>query len=149
MAIFAAVDVKTDDAGEIQVERGDIAIATTKRTHLQVLDFLLKTNYSEYTPAPLVAANFEEFIGDPNAPRTHNLMLQNFYEALRLQGVFTPADAAIRIVPIGLNEVAILVRLVGQFSEADLDDANTGWQTLAYKYPFPDGTLEQIDLSEL
>jgi hypothetical protein len=149
MAIFAAVDIETDDAGEIQVENGSIAVASTKRSHIQLLDFTLKTNYSEYTPAPLVAANFEEFIGDPNVSRTHNLMLQNFYEALRLQGIFTPADVAIRIVPIDLSEVAVLVRLSGEFSEANQDDVTSGWQTLAYRYPFPDGTLEQIDLSEL
>lgn len=141
MALFTLVDIETDDAGEIQVENGDLKLASPRRVAIQMLDFLLKSNFGEYTPEPIVCANFAEFMGDPNLPRTHNLMRQNAFEALRQQKVFQPGDVDLRIEAIDTDKAAVFARMLLQFSEEG-DSI-----VLAYKFPFPDAAIEAVDLS--
>ncbi len=140
-------DIETDDAGEVQPENGDFKMASSRRTAVQLLDFLLKTDLGGYAPQPMAGANFGEFIGAHNIARTHNLMTQNAYEAMRFQGVFTQADVFLRIEPIGIYEAAVLAQMSLGFVLSEDEDDNEGI-LLAYRFQYPDGAIELVDLAE-
>lgn len=139
MAFFLIQDIETDDAGEIQVQNGDLKLATPRRTAIQMFNWLLLTNHAEYAPSPLICANLGEFIGAPNIRRTHNLMRQNAFEGIRLQGVFAPSDIQLMIEPIADDTAGVIAKLSMEF-EGVGDPI-----VLAYQYPYPDGTITALE----
>jgi len=141
MSVFLLQDIETDDAGDVQVQNGDLKLATPRRTAIQMLDWLLKTDLAGYDGAPLVAANFGEFLGAPNISRTHNLMKKNAYEGLKQQGVFPPGDVVIHIEPVDVDTAAVFAQCYSQFAFEGEPI------TLAYEFPYPDGTITAVDLS--
>ena len=139
MAFFLIQDIETDDAGEIQVQGGDLKLATPRRTAIQMFNWLMLTNHAEYAPDPLVCANLGEFIGSPNIRRTHNLMRQNAFEGIRLQGVFFPSDIQLEIEPIAADAAGVVAKLSLEF------DTEGDPIVLAYNYPYPDGTITVLE----
>jgi hypothetical protein len=139
MAFFLLRDIETDDAGEIQVQNGDLKLAAPRRTAIQLFHFLMLTNHGEYAPDPLVCANLAEFIGAPNIRRTHTLMRLNAMEGVRLQGVFLPQDIRLEIEPIDVDAAGLVAKLALEF------DGPGDPIVLAYQYPYPDGEITALE----
>lgn len=139
MAFFLLNDLETDDAGELQIQNGDLKLASTRRTAIQMFNFLVLTNHAEYAPDPLVAGNLAEFLGAPNIRRTHNLMRQNLMEAVRRQEVFSAQDVQIEIEPIEVDAAGLVAKLTLDF-ETPGDPI-----VLAYSYPYPDGAITALE----
>jgi hypothetical protein len=139
MALYALVDLLTDDAGEIQFEYGDLKVASVKRSHLQALNWLVMTNRSEMVTEPDAAANVGSFQGFLNNGRTHRSVESSIRRAIIFQGLFDPGDLDVRMTPVSLEDAALTVRMRGQYVESDpeeRDDPVNTYQTLAYLWPY-------------
>jgi len=143
--LFLELDVETDDEGEILVEQGDLKVADSQRTAIQSANFIVLTDFGDYTPEPGIAANLGEFVGYPNSARTHNLMLQNIHEAFRLQNLFLARAIRVLVSPIAEDEAGVVLKLLADFGEAD-EQGEYGSPVLAFKYPYPDGQIEQVSV---
>jgi hypothetical protein len=145
MGLLYHEDIETDDEGEVVIERGDFKLAHSERTAMQLANFILLTDYGDYTPDPTVGANLVEFMGHPNIRRTHILMLKNMREALRYQGYFDEANLMMGVEPIDINEAGIFVHIIGDFGLED-EDISTSKPILGFRFPFPSGELVKADL---
>lgn len=138
-------DIETDDEGEFVIERGDFKVAGTERTALQLVNWVVLTDFADYTPAPSFGANIVEFIGYPNTTRTHRLMRQSIRDAFRTQGNFSMADLRVAVEPSDVTEAAVIVHVLGEFA-LDTDEESIGPVLLAFRFPFPSGQLQQASL---
>lgn len=145
MAVHYVRDIETDDEGEIVIERGELKTATTERTAMQLVNWVVLTDFADYTPSPAFGANIVEFIGYPNTIRTHRLMRQSIRDAFRVQGNFTMGDLRVAVEPSDIDEAAIIVHLLGEFT-LDTDEESIGPVLLAFRFPFPNGQLQQASL---
>ena len=143
--LFLELDVETDDEGEILVEQGDLKLADSERTAIQSANFIVLTDFGDYTPEPAIAANLGEFIGHPNSARTHNLMLQNIHEAFRLQNLFLARAIKVVVSPIAVDEAGVVLKLLADFGQTAEEDSY-GSPVLAFKFPYPNGQIEKVSV---
>jgi hypothetical protein len=146
MALYALQDILTDDAGELQFDNGDLLIASVKRSHLQALNWLVMSNRPEST-VPDAMANILAYQGSLNIPRTHRAIEASIRRAVIFQGLFDSGDLDVRMTPVSLEDAALTVRMRGQYVEEQEEfrqDQTSTFQTLAYLYPFDNGTPVRI-----
>jgi hypothetical protein len=145
MAVHFVRDIETDDEGEFAIERGDFKIAGTERTAMQLVNWVLLTDFADYTPRPNLGSNLVEFIGFPNTTRTHRMMRQSIRDAFRTQGNFAVGDVRIAVEPTSITEAGVLVHILGDFF-LDVDEESIAPVILAFRFPFPNGQLVKADL---
>jgi phage baseplate assembly protein W len=102
------IDIEMTEDGDLVVgNTGDLAIVYGDEEIAQEVLFRLKTTLGDWTLSPQIGADLERFIGEPNIPITHSLMENQIAKAIvRDNLIFAPS---VRAVPIGENEVFILV----------------------------------------
>lgn len=147
MTFYNAHDIETDDAGEIQLENGDLKLASTRRSFLQALNYVIMCRHGEVWTNAEAAGNLEAFIGKMNNARTHRLMEDAVKRAGFFQKLIQPADIFVSVIPVDVNDVALTVRAVGEFYEdfvRDQDLPNAGWQVLGYIYPLGTGQPKRV-----
>lgn len=145
MGTYLARDIECDDAGEIQVQDGDLKLASTKRSHIQALHWLILTNRGEGFWGEAVA-DLGTFNGRLNIPRTHRAMEANILRAMENQRAFHRGDVRIRVVPIDFNEVLVTARMHGTYILQDNEGPEDEDETLGYRYPFDTGLPVKMDL---
>lgn len=143
MAIYIRRDLEVDDGGELQFERGDIKLATTKRSIVQALTYLILTDRGD-AMVPEAAGDLGSFFGALNLPRTHRSMEHSVSRAIAEQGLMAPGDVAIRVVPVDIEVAAITARISGTFVEED-DTVDFEDVLLGYIYPFGVGQPSQVE----
>jgi len=146
MGYYSVRDIETDDAGEIQVENGDLKLASVKRSHVQALHWLILTNRGEYLWGDSVA-NLGAYIGSLNVPRTHRAMEMSVIDALTNQGAFFRGDVRIRVVPIDYYEVLVTARMFGDYELQPGEEEEDEDQILGYRYPFGTGLPVKMDVT--
>lgn len=146
MGYYTLRDVEVDDGGELQVENGDLKLASTKRSHAQAIHWVILTNRGEYMWGDSVA-NLGAFIGNLNLPRTHRAMEGSTLRALANQSLFFKGDVRIKVVPIDFNEVLITARMFGDYELEDGEGSEDEDQLLGYRYPFGTGLPVKVDAS--
>lgn len=109
-------DWKTDDDGDLVLERGDIAIATEPESVKQDIIFRLKTGQFDYAPDPEVAAGLDRFIGLPNTAETGSLVRQAVVRALTRNSAILENSLAVEVIPLSLHTIGIYVFASPQFS---------------------------------
>ncbi len=140
MALYIFTDIETDDAGEIQTENGDLKIASTRRSHLQALNWLVLTNKGDVVDGDPVA-DLGVLQGRLNIAPTHRLGEHQIRRAVIYQELFDPGDLEVKMVPVDSDAAAITIRVNGFYSEKDPDDAEaTTHQILAFYFPFDNAT---------
>lgn len=148
MAIYILQDIETYDGGELLFENGDLKVAETKRSHVQALNWLVASNRGD-TIAGDTVADLGSFFGNLNINRTHRNMEANVRRAIFFQQLFAPGDVKVKVIPIDLNEVAVTVRLFGEYVEDTAAETNANYESiLAYSFPFGTGKLVKVDVPE-
>ena len=109
-------DWKTDDDGDIVLEKGDIAIATEPESVKQDILFRLKTGQFDYAPEPEVAAGLDRFIGLPNTSETGSLVRQAVVRALTRNGSILENSLVVEVIPLSLHTLGIYVFATPEFS---------------------------------
>jgi len=147
MSLYVLQDLETTDDGDLVISNGDLKIASPLRTVAQAIDQVILTNKGDLFTEPSFGANLDEFYGKPNIDANHKLMEQSIYQAINEQGLISPGDIEIDIVPIDTDEAALLVEMKGNFLNlpatgevtfnSDFDGLVRG-----YKYPFTSGRIE-------
>jgi hypothetical protein len=146
MGSYLGHDIETDDAGEIQLENGDLKLASSKRSFLQCLNWIVMTNRSEsYTPDAM--ANLGSYLGSLNIPTTHRGIEAHVRQAVTFQGLFDPNDLFVKVIPVTIDSVSLTVRMAGEYTEdreEDTGDPTVGYQTLGYVFPFDNATPVRV-----
>ena len=143
MGIYLSKDVETDDGARIQIENGDLKLGSARRSHLQVLHWLIATERGGDLNGDAVA-DLGAWVGAQNVTRVHRSMETQVRRALQIQGVFAPGDIYVHVVPVDLNSVAVTARAFGSYLEEDIEDFDEGYDTLAYHYVIGTGQLVKI-----
>jgi hypothetical protein len=143
---FTNRDVETDDEGEILVENGDFKLANTERTAIQLVNFVVLTDWGDYTPSPRTGANLAEYIGQHNINRTHLLMMENLRHAFNRQRALETYALEVQVHEIGDDEAGVMIQIKAVFDDLDEDERSYGSPILGYKFPFYSAQIERIDL---
>ncbi len=146
MALYLDRDIETDDAGEIQIEHGDLKLGSVKRSFTQAFNWSLLTNRGEGLWGDAMA-NLGVFFGSLNIPRTHRAMEASIKRALEKQRAFFPGDVDVSVVPVDDNEAVVMAKLRGTYLLQDGEDATAEDQHLAYRYPFGTGLPVKVDVT--
>lgn len=144
--LFVSRDIETDDEGEILVSGGDLKLAGTERTAIQLVNFVVLTDWGDYTPVPRAGADLGSFIGQNNIRRTHLLMRQGLRQAFQRQKAFELPALNIEVHEIGDDTAGVLVQIRAAFDGVPVDERAYGSPVLGYKFPFPTAQIERIDL---
>lgn len=146
MALYLETDVETDDGGEIQLENGDLKVATATRSHLQALNWLVMTDAGE-GPGDGPAGNLGSFFGSMNVPRTHRAMEASLRQAVIDQRLFLPNDVSFRLTKVEPSVAFLRVTFLGEFfineDEGETWDGN--YQVLSYTFPFMTAEIVKIE----
>ncbi|TXH13798.1 MAG: hypothetical protein E6R03_10675 [Hyphomicrobiaceae bacterium] len=146
MAYYVGHDIETDDAGEVQFENGDIKLASTKRTFLQGLNWMIMSSRTE-SSVPDAMAHLVVYKGRLNIANVHRSIETSIRQAALYQNLFDPNDLDVRVVPIATDAASLTVKLKGVFLEdrlEDQDDPIVSYQTLGYVFPFESATPERV-----
>lgn len=146
MGTYLGHDIETDDGGEIQLENGDLKIASTKRSFLQSLNWIVMTNRSESYSQDAVA-NLGSYLGALNIPSTHRGIEAHVRQAVIFQGLFDPNDLFVKVIPVTIDSVSMTIRMAGEYIEdrdGDDEDPTVGYQTLGYVFPFDNATPSRV-----
>jgi len=144
MAVYIARDVETDDGGEIQFQNGDLKIASVKRSHLQVLHWLIASNRGDTIHGDAVG-DIGAWFGRLNIARNHRAIEEQIRRALLVQGAFSPGDVRVLVVPVSENDAAVTARLFGTFVEAEAGLEDEGYAVLGYVFPFGTAQLRRVE----
>jgi len=103
-------DLLVDDDGDFVLDSsGDLDLATALETVQQDIKFRGLTAHGSYDIDPFFGADLISFQRLPNTRRTGDYMKANMYEALVRDGRFTRDSIVVDAVPVGREEVAIVV----------------------------------------
>lgn len=150
--IYVLQDLETTDDGDFVIaDHGDLKVADPLRTVAQAIDWVILTNKGELLAEPDFGANIQAFYGDQNTEATHRMMETNIVEQLRVQGLVDIADLDVDVVPIEIDEAAIILELKGNF--LDTTSATGAYEqfidnfdglTRGYVYPFTSGVITPL-----
>lgn len=146
MAFYFAIDIETDDGGEIVLENGDLKLATARRSHLQAVNWSVLTNRPETIHQDAVA-DLNGYHGRKNVQINRAAMETAIRQALRAQGVVAPSDVFVRVVSVDISKVFIRVEVTGSYVGDDDTDFVEEHQILSYIYQTDTGVLEIYDPS--
>lgn len=143
MALYLFRDIEVDDGGELQFENGDLKVASVKRSHLQLLHWVIASNRGDAIVSDAVA-DLGAWFGRLNIPRNHRAMEEQVRRALFVQGYFVPGDVRVSVVPISETDAAVTAHLFGSFQEPSTDLEDEGYASLGYVFPFGTAQLEKV-----
>lgn len=144
MGVYITRDIQTDDGGELQFENGDLKVASVKRSALQALNWVIASNRGDTLHGDAVG-DLGSWFGRLNIPRNHRAMEDQVRRALLVQGLFTPGDVRVVIVPVDINDAAVTARLFGTFVEPSADLEEDGYAVLGYVFPFGTAQLRRVE----
>jgi len=123
-------------------------VATTKRSHVQALNWLLASNRGD-APNGDTVGDLGAYFGSLNIERTHRNMEAQLRRALFFQRLFAPGDVKVKVIPIDLNEVLVTARLFGEYVEDTVEEQKANYdQILCYIFPFGTAKLQKVDVPE-
>ena len=140
MAIYFTRDIEQTFDGDLGVDpKGDLALAGTRESHVAAVNFILRTDRSDYQPDRRVGANLGSYIGETNNRETHDKMEFSITRAIT-DGVYSKEDLLVAVVPTDCNEAAAVIQLQGTYVQDGKQVADPG-TTLTYRFPYIAGEL--------
>lgn len=138
MAVYINRDIETSLEGDIELDtNGDLKLADPLQTYKSAANFLLRTDYGDYSPDRSVGCNLGSFIGKTNVPSTREFMENNINKVLQNR-LYTLTDAIATVVPFDINEVLCVVNIGGSYL-IDGTIRTVTDEKIAYTFPFIDG----------
>lgn len=145
MAVYVHEDIKSTFAGDIQLDqKGDLAIADSKESHLSAANFILRTDRGDYLPNLNVGADLGTFIGRTNNVENHDEMEFKIYDSLTDQ-VWAPEDVKAIVVPFSTEEALCTIMLKGSFLLSG-EIRTVHQETLVYNYPYIEGSVTPLTI---
>lgn len=148
MAVYSLTDIEVTDDGDLVLDKlGDIKVASPFRTVAQLINTVILTNKGELLAEPGFGANLQTYYGSKNNPYTHQMMESEIIEEIRRQGYIDLSDISVDVLPIDINEAALMVEMRGQFIDTETTGAFgrflpiSDGVTFGYIYPFTSGRI--------
>jgi len=131
-------DIQSNFSGDISIgNNGDIKLAGSYDTQVALANFWLRTDNSDYAPAPDVGANLGEFIGENNTRQTLQQMEEQTNDSL-VRNIFFPEDVAVKVIPFDYDEALVAVQLAGDYFESG-SFRKAVPTVFSYLFPYIDG----------
>jgi len=139
MALYFGQDLYTNLSGDVTVSgAGDLTLASTTRTHLDQLAFLLRTSPDDYTATETrMGANIQEFIGEQISSSLLDEMEEKIRQSL-IDNLFNGQDLEVNVIPIDSDEVLVYVRVEGLFVDSNGLSESEGFEAIM-SFPMYEG----------
>jgi len=144
--IHSEIDIEGTDDGDLVLDQGDLKIATSSRSIMQAVMFLVLTDYGEYTPDPLAAGNLGSFIGSVNRSSIHAKMRGSIRYGLDQQGLIKTSNIGISVTPVSIDQALLTLRMPLVFIEKQQSDILTEPLVLGFVFPYESGKVELLSL---
>ena len=139
MAVYTQQDIGSTLEGDVQLSSaGDLQLANPLNTFKSLANFLLRTDFGDYSPDTTIGCNLGSFVGELNTSDNREFMEYNITSVLR-ERLFSIADVEATVVPFDLNEVLCVVNIGGYYLLDGIIQTIKG-ETLTYTFPYIDGT---------
>lgn len=103
-------DLEFSDDGDLMVDdTGDLKYADAPRTVVQDVQFRVQSNYGDFEPDPVIAADLQRFRSRPNNRQTGDAIKEAVYYSLIKDGRFRRGDMFVDVIPYSKTAVAIFV----------------------------------------
>mgnify|MGYP001157458806 CR=1 FL=1 len=134
MATYIHRDISSTFSGDIELDtKGDLKLADALETYKAAANFLLRTDYGDYSPNKSVGCNLGSFIGKLNTPETHDRMRDSIQRGL-VQTLFNSTDIDTTVVFFDINEVLCVINIGGSYLiDGVIQTVNN--QNIAYTFP--------------
>lgn len=114
MSVLDSIDVDLTWDGDLQVgDDGDLKTNSDDyiRATETAVQNIVKADFGDWDGDPTFAANLSDFIGEPNNRENGQKIAQRVKSRIVAMGIAEASDITVRVVPIGIHEVAILVKV--------------------------------------
>lgn len=146
MAIYSLVDLASNFSGDICIaDNGDLEIANALDTTKAAANFILRTDYGDYSPNQNVGSNLGDYIGEPNTSQAHTKMELSVRESLVTE-LFDKSDVTVDVVPFDLNEALVMVNLAGYYL-IDNEITYVEEDRLAFTFPYIEGSITPLTIN--
>lgn len=144
MSTYFARDLQTFDDGELDIG-DDINVAGARQSQRQLVINLLQTTRGNWRTMPRFGWGGEHYVGRPNNPLTHRLMMDDLNVSVSHVDDIDALDVevAISVLDGPSNTAIIVLRHAGTFIE---EDGYTPTDTLALGWEYSYRTGEIVPL---
>jgi len=114
VALYDAIDCEWTYDGDFAVGKdGDLKDTSYDliQSKIQEIQSLVKSEVNDWKANPAFAATLSDFRGEPNTREIAKLIEQRVSSALISNNVVRPEDLGVRVVPTGIHEINILIRV--------------------------------------
>lgn len=138
MTLYVESDIRCNFSGDLVLDqKGDLSLANPLDTYKSVANFILRTDFGEYAPNPVIGSNLGSYIGASNTRETHEHMENSITRSL-VDNVFGNTDVSVDVVPIDINDAVCFVHLAGSFLISGAI-VTVNQDTMSYMFPYIDG----------
>jgi hypothetical protein len=107
------IDLYWDDSGDFTLDSETNDLEDTKnhqyRTLIQKIDTQIMSNAGEWRLQPQVGAGLSRFLGRPNTRDTGNSIKRQLMAALTANGLLSPQEVTVDVLPMDDRQIAIVV----------------------------------------
>ena len=136
-------DIETDDDGDLVVDpRGDLKIASTRRTAIQSMIFRLRTIIGDYVPDASLGSDIPKMYGRPNTRHNGSLIASMAKRALTVDGRFSTNEFTLDVTPVSPESIIIVLRLINVFYDLPADEQDQ--TVLKFLLNYEEGTFSVI-----
>lgn len=138
MGTYIDQDIASTIGGDIIIGTdGDLKLFDSLETHKAAANFLLRTDYGDYTPDRKVGCNLGVFIGELNTEENHIKMEFNINRSLQSQ-IFSTEDVVATVVPFDIEEALCVIQIAGNYLVSG-EIKTVLDQKIVYTFPYIEG----------
>jgi hypothetical protein len=107
--MFREKDIEVDSEHDLVIDSdGDLKMASPQQTLSQDISFRICTDHHDYSPSPFIGANLRTFVGEPNVPRTAQLITDSVIISLTQDRRIPAQVLFVDTVPIEIHKVLVM-----------------------------------------
>jgi hypothetical protein len=114
VSLYDAIDISWSFDGDFAVGRdGDLGDTSNDliQAKIQEIQSLVKSEIGDWKANPSFAATLSDFRGEPNTREVGGQIERRVSTSLISNNVVRPEDLNVRVVPVGIHEIVILIRV--------------------------------------
>jgi len=143
--LFTKLDFDMDNKGNLVYNKGDIGVASTKRTLARTIEWRLKTTRHEWANYnPLIAGDIDKYFGRLNSKENAEFMQLDISRSICADGFIEQQNLLVEIVPVEADKINIYITINNIIAE-DLTNINTIQLIYQFDYSAEEFTSLQGD----
>lgn len=146
MALYSLMDLASNFSGDICVaDNGDLEIANALDTTKAIVNFILRTDYGDYSPNENVGSNLGNYIGEINTSKIHSQIETNIKNSLVTE-LFDKGDLSVDVVPFDFNEALVVISLAGSYL-IDNEITYVEEDRMTFSFPYIEGSISPLTVN--